>query len=101
MRKIHITEEQLNALKKQIEEQNELTIDAQPDPNGKVSTQGLKTQYTNAKSQTGGNTNIKLSVDGADLSEGEYKAFTKKQLKEARLRYLKENSTVYKKGNVK
>ena len=96
MKKIHITEEQLTELKKNLEEQqDELTIDAQPDPNGTVSTQGLKTQYNKAKAMAG-TPNIKLSVDGSDLTEG--KIFTKKQIKEARLRYLKENSILYKKG---
>ena len=101
MRKIHITEEQLDALKKRIEESNdELTIDAQPDSNGSITTQGLKNQYNDAKSKVG-SANVKLSVDGADLTEGEYKSFTKKQIKEARLKYLKENSVVFKKKNIK
>ena len=70
MKKIYITEEQLDALKKQIAEQDEITIDAQPDANGAISTAGLKTQYNNTKANVSSGTNIKLSVDGADLVEG-------------------------------
>lgn len=100
MKSIHITEEQLAQLKERITEQNnELTVDAQPDANGTVSTAGLKTQYNNIASKVGSGTNVKLSVDGADLTEEKF--VTKKQIQEAKLNNLKKNCTVYKKGNIR
>ena len=97
---ITITESQLAELKKKIDEQgNEITVDAQPDANGTVSTTGLKTQYNNVVSKVGNGTNVKLSVDGADLTE--CKCFTKKQIKEAKLANLKKNCTVFKKGDIR
>lgn len=99
MKKIHITEEQLEQLRNTISESgNELTIDAQPNSSGKITTQDLTTQYNNAKTKVGGATNIKLAVDGADLTEGKF--ITKKQIQEAKLSNLKKNCTVYKKGNI-
>lgn len=105
MKKIHITESQLNYLKSKINEttSDEITIDAQPEPNGSVTTQGLKTQYNDAKTKVGSGTNVKISVDGADLKEGvdETRMFTKKQIQEARIANLRKNCTVYKKKNLK
>ena len=99
MKKIHITEEQLEQLRNTISESsNELTIDAQPNSSGKITTQDLTTQYNDAKTKVGGATNIKLAVDGADLTEGKF--ITKKQIQEAKLNNLKKNCTVYKKGNI-
>ena len=103
MKQIRITESQLSLLKKAIKEQNEVVIDATPNPTtGKVDMSTLSKEYQTAK-QSAPSADVALKVDGSDLTEGEEmetecNVYTKKQIKEAKLRKLKENCTTYKKG---
>jgi hypothetical protein len=101
-RKIHITEEQLEYIRKSLTEEDEITVDAQPNPvTGKITTQDLTQQYNNATKKTNGNTRVKLTVDGADLTEDSAKPVTKRQIREAKIEKLQENTVVYKKKNLK
>ena len=103
MRKIHITEEQLNAIKKSIEEEYSVDATQKLSDNGnnaKTAAQELQAENPTLASdlKTGKAT---MTYNPTGLKEGEYKSFTKKQIKEARVKYLKENSVVFKKKYIK
>lgn len=105
MKKIRLTEEQIEYCARKLAEQDEIKIDAQPDANGTISTQGLKTQYNNVKTKVGSNTAVSLSVNGEDLMEDEDifpndRKFTKKQLKEAKIRKMVSESKMYTKKDI-
>lgn len=103
MKKIHITESQVEELRKRLaeEENDEITVDAQPDANGKVTTQGLTQQYQTAKKNVTG-ARVAMKVDGSDLLESEDSAYiTKRQIKEAKIKKLRENCVKFKKSDLK
>lgn len=100
MKKIRITESQLKELKKRLaEQQADLKIAAQPDANGKVSQVGLQNQARNAAATVGGDKNkITMEVPGETLAEGNF--VTKKAIREAKARKLKENCNIIKKSDI-
>lgn len=104
MKKIHITEAQLECLKKKLSEageQDEIVVDAQPDANGKVTTQGLSQQYQAAQRNVTG-ARVAMKVNGEDLYESEDSAhITKRQIKEAKIKKLQENSVRFTKKDLK
>ncbi len=71
MKKIHITESQLNYIKKRLTEQgetDEVLVDAHAGASGKLTTQDLTQQYNNAQKHVT-NANVAMKVDGTDLKE--------------------------------
>ena len=101
MRKIHITESQLNELRKKLSEA--FTVDGTKEveqANG-----DMRTAWNNIKSKNpqlnqqanSGEVNVSVNPTGIDES----KAYTKKQIKEAKLKALQENSVVFKKSDLK
>lgn len=71
MKKIHITESQLNYIKKRLTEQgetDEVVVDAHAGASGKLTTQDLTQQYNNAQKHVT-NANVAMKVDGTDLKE--------------------------------
>lgn len=122
MKKIHITESQLQYIKKRLTEQgetDEVVVDAHAGASGKLTTQDLTQQYNNAQKHVT-NANVAMKVDGTDLKEDvaeleqdvdrdsneysdvmEKKIITKKQIKEAKLRNLRENCIRITKKNLK
>lgn len=100
MKKIHITEAQLNELKKKLSEA--FTVDGTKEveqANG-----DMKTAWNNIKSKNpqlsqqadSGELNVSVNPSGID----EAKSYTKKQIKEAKLKKLQENSVVFKKSDL-
>lgn len=112
MRKIHITESQLKELKKKINEA--YTVDAtqeleQNGGNAKKAADTLFAKNPTLKSDADkGEANVGFNPtaleedcceDNACSMKG--KSYTKKQIKEAKLRKLKENCTIIKKKDIK
>ena len=103
MRKIHITESQLEELKKKLtEDQTELATDPQQlkaNPKDAISK-----AFTTAASN-GIKNNVEVAIpketaQQAGITTNESKHYTKKQIKEAKLRFLRENSVVFKKSDL-
>lgn len=101
MRKIHITEAQLNELKKKLSEA--FTVDGTKEveqANG-----NMRTAWTNIKaknpqlSQQANNGEVNLSVNPTGIDESNI--YTKKQIKEAKLKNLRKNSVSFKKSDLK
>ena len=93
----------MECLKKKLSEGNdELIVDAQPDANGKVTTQGLERQLQAAERNVTGGASVALKVDSKDLYESEDSAhITKRQIKEAKIKKLQENSVRFTKKDLK
>lgn len=103
MKKIHITESQVKELKKKLaeEENDEITVDAHPNASGQITTQDLSQQYQAAKKNVTG-ARVALKVDGSDLTESKDSVhFTKRQIKEAKIKKLQENSVVFRKKDLR
>ena len=103
MKKIHITESQVKELKKKLaeEEKDEITVDAHPNSSGQITTQDLSQQYQAAKKNVTG-ARVALKVDGSDLTESKDSVhFTKRQIKEAKIKKLQENSVVFRKKDLR
>ena len=98
-KKIHFTEGQINEICNKLDEDTApITVDATADvtaANGNAGI-GLKKAKDRAK-QTLGNKDANLTCDADAVME----SYTKKQLKEAKLRYLKEHSDSYSKKDFK
>jgi hypothetical protein len=80
----------------------DMNIAYQKPANGIASTTDMKQQITNAKKAApGAKVNLEVSSDDLGVNE-EMKpnTFTKKQLKEARLKMLRETSKAYKKSEL-
>lgn len=94
-RKIHLTESQVEEIMDKLNEDNApITIDATADvtaANGNASV-GMKKAKDRAKTSLG-NKDATLTCDADAVME----SYTKKQLKEAKAKYLKEHSTQYSK----
>lgn len=98
-KKVHFSKSQMNEICDKLNEDNApLTIDATSDvtaANGNAGI-GMKKAKDRAK-QTLGNKDATLTCDADAVME----SYTKKQLKEAKLRYLKEHSDSYSKKDFK
>ena len=98
-RKIHLTESQVEEIVNKLNEDSApITIDATADvtaANGNASI-GMKKAKDRAKMSLG-NKDATLTCDSDVVME----CYTKKQIKEAKLRYLKEHSTAYSKKDFK
>lgn len=98
-RTFRFTESQIkNILSKSINE--DLNVAYQKPANGVASTTDMKQQVTNAKKMAPGAGKINLEVSSEDLGVNESKTYTKQQLKEAKLKMLKENTITYKKSDL-
>ena len=101
MRKIHITEAQLNELKQRLEEA--FNVDATKDT--EAAGGNVKTAWDNIKSknpalsQQADNGEVNLSVNPTGIDEG--KSYTKRQINEAKLKNLRENSVMFKKSDIR
>lgn len=100
MRKIHITESQLEELKAKLSEA--YTIDGTKET--EAAGGNVKTAWDNIKSknpqlsQQADNGEVNIAVNPIGIDEG--KSYTKRQIKEAKLRFLRENSVVFKKSDL-
>ena len=93
---VHFTESQVNGIMERLNE-DDLNVSYQKPATGTPSIPDMEQQIRNAK-KSAPNANVHLDVSQADLNVMESKGgFTKKQLKEAKLKYLKENSVSYSK----
>lgn len=91
------TEEQIKGfMKRNLTE--DMTVAYQKPSNGVASTTDMANQLRQAEKQAP-NTKINLEVSSDDLKENK-NTFSKKQLKEARLKMLKETSVSYKKSDL-
>jgi len=81
-----------------LEEEDELNIAYKKPANGQATTSDMKQQIINAKKQAP-NSNVNLVVGGEDLNESK-QIYTKKQLKEAKLKMLRDNSVTMKKKDL-
>lgn len=104
MRKIHITEKQCEELKKSLLEIN-LNGDEQLNSSNGNATDAAKKTIQNAKddgvSVDNSATSVSFSNDALKqngISESSY--ITKKQIKEAKIKQLRENSVVFKKSDL-
>lgn len=97
-RNLYFTEGQIRKFVQKIYE-DELNIAYQKPATGTISVDDMKQQLMNAKKSAPG-AKVNLEVSGSDLGLSE-SVVTKKQLKEARLRYLKDNSVSVKKKDLK
>lgn len=103
-RKIHLTESQIEEIvnklnEDSIEEGNELDVNYQKPLTGVATVQDMTNQMNAAKKAAPG-AKVNMVVSGEDLNVME-SCYTKKQIKEAKLRYLKEHSTAYSKKDFK
>lgn len=102
MRKIHLTESQARYIHEHLMnemEGNQATVAAETDATGKITTQSINNTIKNMKTN---NMKGSISIDPekTDGSLGEsYSVYTKRQLKEARLRKLTSESKMYTKKN--
>lgn len=101
MRKVRFTQKQLEeCMVKSLQEDGiPINIDATSDvtaANGNASL-GMKNAKTRLSQQGLSGKDVTMSVDSDAITE----CFTKKQLKEAKLRYLKENSYPIRKKDLK
>ena len=101
MRKIHITESQLSNLKKMLSEATPVdATDATNDNNGNIAAGIRQLQQTNPALKN--NATYTVNPDGLkNMEESSSVSFTKKQIKEEKIKRLRENSVVYKKKNLK
>lgn len=104
MKKIHITEEQLENLKQKLNEINLNGDEALNSSNGNA-TEAVRATIDNAKKDGVPVDNSATSVSfthDAMKQNGvcESKAFTKRQIKEAKLKHLQENSVIFKKSDL-
>lgn len=99
---VHMTESQINEIMDKINEDTApISIDATADvaaANGNASI-GMKKTKQRMAQQGMGNKDATITCDSDAILEK--KTYTKKQLKEAKLRYLKENSVSYTKKEFK
>ena len=98
-KKIHLTEAQINEISDKLtEDSSPITIDATADVTaaGGNASVGMSKAKNRAKQSLGGK-DVTISCDADAVME----CFTKKQLKEAKLKYLKEHSTSYSKKEFK
>ena len=105
MKKIHITEAQLEALKQKLNEINLNGDEALNTSNGNA-TNAIRTTIDNAKKDGVSVDNSATSVSfthDAMKQNGvcESNVFTKRGIKEAKLKKLQENSIVFKKSDLK
>ena len=102
MRKIHITEAQLDALKQKLNEINLNGDEALNTSNGNATT-AIRNTIDNAKkdgvSVDNSATQVSFTHD-AMKQNGVCESYTKRQIKEAKLRYLRENSVMFKKSDI-
>ena len=102
MRKIHITEEQLNGLKKALNEIN-LNGDENLNASNGNATEAAKKTLQNAKDDgvnvDNSATQVSFSQD-AMKQNGIAESYTKKQIKEAKLSKLRENCVCFKKSDI-
>jgi len=105
MRKIHITEAQLDALKQKLNEINLNGDEALNSSNGNA-TNAIRTTIDNAKkdgvSVDNSATSVSFTHDAMKqngVCEG--KSYTKRQIKEAKLKALQENSVMFKKSDLR
>ena len=104
MRKIHITEEQLDGLKRALNEIN-LSGDEALNANNGNATAAARQTIQNAKKDgvavDNSATSVSFSQDAMKrngISEGT--AYTKKQIKDAKVKALRENSVAFKKSDL-
>jgi len=103
MRKIHITEEQLNCLKKKLTEQDSYNIDMTKnieDAGGNAKTAVSNFASSNPQQGTDLKSGKATATFNADAITAEGTLYTKKQIKEARLANLKKNCKVIKKKDI-
>lgn len=99
---VHLTESQVNEIMDKINEDTApISVDATADvaaANGNASI-GMKKTKQRMAQQGMGNKDATITCDSDAIMENN--VYTKKQLKEAKLRYLKENSVSYTKKEFK
>ena len=106
MRKIHITESQLEALKQKLNEIN-LNGDESLNNHNGTATEAARETMRNAKDDglqvDNSATSVSFSNDAMKQNGITYesKTYTKKQIKGAKLKALQENSVVFKKSDLK
>lgn len=114
MKKIHITEAQLECLRKKLSE-GTIATEANPvefrvqdqDGNGRVGQTDIENAAKQVQSLVGtGNLNkTELTVNPKQVTVGSMeegaKPITKKQIKEAKIKKLRENSEVFKKSDLR
>lgn len=86
MRKIRLTEKQLEECKAQLNEEGEITVSYKP-TNGVTSVDDMKNQLKQAQKNAPG-AKISLDVNSSDLNLSEMKCYTKGYLKESNLKRL-------------
>lgn len=103
MKKIHITESQLNELKEKLMETYDVNITDELE-GGKTPSQvvsDMKAQNPSLNSDANsGEVTFSFNPNGIDEEKGA-KPVTKRQIKEAKIKKLQENSVVYKKRDLK
>jgi len=103
MRKIHITEEQLNCLKKKLSEQDSYNIDVTKnieDAGGNAKTAISNLSSSNPQQSADLKSGKATATFNADAVTMEGKLYTKKQIKEAKLEKLKKSCKVIKKKDI-
>lgn len=104
MKKIHITEAQLECLRKKLSEA--ITVDATKEVEAKsgnvaAAWNDMKTKNPTLQQQaSGGELSLSVNPEGIDEEENG-KPITKKQIKEAKIKKLRENSEVFKKSDLR
>lgn len=103
-RKFKFTEEQINKImtRTMCEDMN---VAYQKPANGMASTNDMKQQLYNAqKAAPGAKINLEVSAEDLNITEEKEEkkenTFSKKELKEARVKMLRENSVAYKKRDL-
>lgn len=99
MRNIHITESQFSKLFETLNQGAGIKVSAKTDNNGKVTQTSLMRQNHELDAQ--GLNKAQIVVDQDTLDESKYSMYTKKELKEARLAKLMNESKKYKKSDLK
>lgn len=104
MKKIHITEGQLNYIKSRMTEAYTVDLTKETEAaNGNVKTawdrETSKNPTLRQQAQQG-EVNAVVNPEGID-EEMEGKAFTKRQIKEAKIKKLQENSVVFRKKDLR
>lgn len=109
MKKIHITESQLEYLRKKLSES--ITVDATKETeeaNGNINTAWQRMKSSNpvlSQQSQKGEITLGVNPDGVDSvhesADIDGKTITKRQIKEAKIKKLQENCDVYLKKNIK
>ncbi len=103
MKKIHITEAQLECLKKKLSEVTNIDLTKQTEENnGNVKMAWDKEKTANpqvAQMAASGEASVTVNPEGIDECGGG--CITKRQIKEAKIKKLQENSTVYTKKDLR